>query len=57
MAETKKMTKVKKMTEKKVVTVAETKEVDFGDGLELRINKPTLNSDKTISISGNFSEL
>lgn len=57
MAETKKGTKVKKMAEEKAVTVAETKEVDFGDGLELRINKPTLNTDKTLSISGNFSEL
>ena len=56
-AETKKGTKVKKMAEEKAVTVAETKEVDFGDGLELRINKPTLNSDRTISINGNFSEL
>lgn len=51
----KKGTKVKKM-EKAVVEV-ETKEVDFGDGLELRINKPTLNTDKTLSISGNFEEL
>ena len=57
MAETKKGTKVKKMAEEKAVAVAETKEVDFGDGLELRINKPTLNTDKTLSISGNFSEL
>lgn len=57
MAETKKGTKVKKMTEEKAVAVEETKEVDFGDGLELRINKPALNTDKTLSISGNFSEL
>lgn len=51
----KKGTKVKKM--EKAVAEVETKEVDFGDGLELRIEKPTLNSDKTLSISGNFSEL
>ena len=57
MADTKKGAKLKKMAEEKAVTVAETKEVDFGDGLELRINKPTLNTDKTLSISGNFSEL
>ena len=55
-ANTKKGTKVKKMAEEKVVTVAETKEVDFGD-IELKIEKPTLNSDKTISISGNFSDV
>ena len=40
----------------KAELVEETKEVGFGD-LELKIAKPTLNSDKTISISGNFSEL
>lgn len=56
MANTKKGTRVKKMAEEKVVTVAETKEVDFGD-IELKIAKPTLNSDKTISISGNFSDV
>lgn len=55
-ANTKKGTRVKKMAEEKVVTVAETKEVDFGD-IELKIAKPTLNSDKTISISGNFSDV
>lgn len=38
------------------VTVAQTKEVDFGD-IELKIAKPTLNSDKTISIGGNFSDV
>ena len=38
------------------VSVAQTKEVDFGD-IELKIAKPTLNSDKTISISGNFSDV
>ena len=36
------------------IAVAQTKEVDFGD-IELKIAKPTLNSDKTISIGGNFS--
>lgn len=56
MPNTKKGTRVKKMAEEKVVTVAETKEVDFGD-IELKIAKPTLNSDKTISISGNFSDV
>ena len=45
----------KKMAETKAV-VTEEKEVGFGE-LELKIAKPTLNSDKTISISGNFSEL
>ena len=45
----------KKMTETKAVETEE-KEVGFGE-LELKIAKPTLNSDKTISISGNFSEL
>jgi hypothetical protein len=52
----KKGTKVKKMTEEKAVTVAETKEVDFGN-IELTIAKPTLNSDKTLSIGGNFAEV
>lgn len=44
----------KKMAEEVVVT--EVKDVDFGD-LELKVEKPTLNKDKTISISGNFTEL
>ena len=44
------------MKEAKAVEVAETKEVDFGD-IALKIAKPTLNSDKTISIVGNFSEV
>ena len=43
----------KKMNE---VVVAEVKDADFGD-LELKIAKPSLNADKTISISGNFSDL
>ena len=38
------------------VAVAQTKEVDFGD-IELKIAKPALNSDKTISIGGNFSDV
>ena len=44
------------MKEEKAVEVAETKEVDFGE-LELKISKPSLNSDKTLSVSGNFTEL
>ena len=44
------------MKEEKVVEVAETKEVGFGD-IALKIAKPTLNSDKTISIVGNFSDV
>ena len=44
------------MKEEKAVEVAETKEVDFGD-ITLKIAKPTLNSDKTISIVGNFSDV
>ena len=46
--------KEKKMSEEVVVT--EIKDVDFGD-LELKIAKPTLNADKTVSISGNWTEL
>ena len=38
------------------VAVAQAKEVDFGD-IELKIAKPALNSDKTISIGGNFSDV
>ena len=41
---------------KQMSEVAETKEVDFGD-IELTISKPTLNSDKTLSIGGNFAEV
>ena len=44
------------MKEEKAVEVSETKEVDFGD-IALKIAKPALNSDKTISIAGNFSEV
>ena len=40
----------------KAVVVAEEKEVGFGE-LELRIQKPALNADKTLSITGNFEEL
>ena len=50
------MAKAKKMEETKEVVVGEVKDVDFGD-LELKIAKPSLNTDKTISISGNFSDL
>ena len=46
----------KRMTETTEVVVAETKDVDFGD-LELKIAKPTMNADKTIVVSGNFTEL
>ena len=47
-----------KGTEKmeKAVVVEEEKEVGFGE-LELKIQKPALNADKTLSISGNFEEL
>lgn len=45
--------KVKDMEEK---TLVEAKDVDFGD-IELKINKPTLNTDKTLSIGGNFAEV
>ena len=38
------------------MNVVQAKEVDFGD-IELKIAKPSLNSDKTISISGNFSDV
>ena len=38
------------------IAVAETKELDFGD-LELKINKPSMNKDNTIIVSGNFAEL
>lgn len=48
MAETKKAVKA--------AGAEETKEIDFGE-LELKIAKPTLNSDKTILVSGNFTEL
>ena len=50
------MAKAKKIEETKEVVVTETKEVDFGD-LELKIEKPVLNKDKTILINGNFTEL
>lgn len=46
-------TKAKKMEE---VTEVEVKEVDFGD-IELHLAKPSLNTDKTIAIKGNFSEV
>lgn len=47
--------KGKKMAENEVV-VAEAKEVDFG-GIELKISKPSLNADKTVSVHGNFTEI
>ena len=47
---------MKEEKEEKAVEVSETKEVDFGD-IALKIAKPTLNSDKTISIVGNFSDV
>ena len=46
----------KKVTETTKIVKAETKDVDFGE-LELKIAKPTMNSDKTIVVSGNFTEL
>lgn len=47
------MSKIKQ-TETEIVGTK--KEVDFGD-IELKIAKPVLNSDKTISIGGNFSDV
>lgn len=46
--------KEKKMEDE--VMVSEEKEIDFGD-LELKIEKPTLNKDKTIIIGGNWDNL
>ena len=51
MAQTK---ETKKM--EKAVAVEGEKEVGFGE-LELKIQKPALNADKTLSITGNFEEL
>ena len=51
----KKMEKAAAVAEEKAA-VAEEKEVGFGE-LELRIQKPALNADRTLSISGNFEEL
>lgn len=48
-------TKGTKKMEKSVV-VEEEKEAGFGE-LELKIQKPALNADRTLSISGNFEEL
>lgn len=48
-------TKGTKKMDKAVVVEGE-KEVGFGE-LELKIQKPALNADKTLSISGNFEEL
>ena len=47
------MAKAKNTTD---VVKTQTKEVDFGS-LELKIEKPTMNADKTIVVSGNFTEL
>ena len=49
-------TKGTKKMDKAAVVVEEEKEVGFGE-LELKIQKPALNADKTLSISGNFEEL
>lgn len=46
----------KKTAQTTEVVKAEEKEVGFGE-LELKIAKPALNADKTIAISGNFTEL
>lgn len=46
--------KVKKMEDEVVVT--EVKDVDFGD-LELKIEKPSLNEDNTVTIGGNWDNL
>lgn len=46
--------KEKKMEDE--VVVAEVKDVDFGD-LELKIEKPTLNKDKAVTIGGNWDSL
>ena len=46
--------KVKKMADEVVVT--EVKDVDFGD-LELKIEKPSLNEDNTVTIGGNWDSL
>lgn len=54
MAQTKGTKGTKKM--EKAVAVEGEKEVGFGE-LELKIQKPALNADKTLSISGNFEEL
>jgi len=50
------MAEVKKTKGKKMAEVTEVKEVTFDD-LELTIAKPVLSADKSVSISGNFSEL
>ena len=54
MANTKGTKGTKRM--EKAVVVETTKEVGFGE-LELKIHKPALNADKTLSITGNFEEL
>lgn len=46
----------KKMAEEVEVVVAEMKDIDFDD-LELKLEKPVLNKDKTITIGGNWDNL
>lgn len=41
---------------KKMEEVTETEDFDFGD-IKLKISKPSLNTDKSISVNGNFVEL
>lgn len=48
--------KVKKMADVEEVVVTEVKDVDFGD-LALKIEKPELNKDKTVTITGNWESL
>ena len=48
--------KAKKMEVEDEVVVTEVKDVDFGD-LELKIAKPSLNTDKTVTITGNWKSL
>ena len=52
------MAKAKKMADAEVtdVVVTEVKDVDFGE-LELKIEKPLLNKDKTVTITGNWESL
>ena len=46
----------KKVSGTTEVVKEQKKDVDFGE-LELKISKPAMNTDKTIVVSGNFSEL
>lgn len=56
MADAKAKADTKSKAEKIEVEIVDAKDVDFGD-LELKIEKPELNKDKTISINGNFKNL